>query len=233
MPRKSRFFLPNVPVHIVQRGASRTPVFFEDEDYKAYAFWMKEAAKKYNIAIHAFVLMTNHVHILLTAQYGSEVSLFMQHIGRRYVPFINHKYGRSGSIWEGRFKSSLVQSEHYFINVMKYIELNPVRANMVDRPSLYRWSSFHHNAGIKQFSFISAHPTYNALGRNVKERALNYSQRIEEALNVHEISSIQAAWQTGTPLGDDDFKEEIETQLKQKIGQDYRGRPSQKGSDSF
>ena len=119
MPRKPRFFLPNIPVHVVQRGASREPVFFEDEGYKAYAFWMKEAAFKYNVAIHAFVLMTNHVHILLTAQSSTGVSQFIQHIGRRYVPFINHKYGRSGSIWEGRFKSSLVQSDRYFLAVMK------------------------------------------------------------------------------------------------------------------
>ena len=228
MPRKPRFFLPNVPVHIVQRGASRDPVFFEDEDYRAYAFWMKEAAIKHNVAIHAFVLMTNHVHILLTAQSGASVGHFMQHIGRRYVPFINHKYNRSGSIWEGRFKSSLVQSDRYFLAVMRYIELNPVRANIVEHPSLYRWSSFHHNGGAKQFSFITTHPAYNALSRNIEERIQNYLRLFEYHLDSHELSAIQTAWQTGTPLGDRYFKEKIEAQLKLKVGQDYRGRPSKR-----
>jgi putative transposase len=229
MPRKPRFFLPNVPVHIVQRGASRDPVFFEDEDYKAYAFWMKEAAAKYDVAIHAFVLMTNHVHILLTTQHGSNVSQFMQHIGRCYVPFINHKYGRSGSIWEGRFKSSLVQSDRYFLAVMRYIELNPVRANMVEHPVLYRWSSFHHNSGTKQFSFISTHSVYNELGRNVEERTRNYLRLFEQQLDSREISAIQYAWQTGTPLGDSYFREQVETRLKQKVGQSYQGCPSKEG----
>ncbi|MCZ2721901.1 transposase [Marinomonas sp. 15G1-11] len=229
MPRKPRFFLPNVPVHIVQRGASRDPVFFEDEDYKAYVFWMKEAAVKYNVAIHAFVLMTNHVHILLTAQSGAGVSQFMQHIGRRYVPFINHKYGRSGSIWEGRFKSSLVQSDRYFLAVMRYIELNPVRANMVDHPSLYRWSSFHHNSGVKPLSFITINPIYNALGRNTAERIKNYIRLFEQHLDTRALSAILSAWQTGTPLGDSYFKEKVEAQLKQRVGQDYRGRPSKRG----
>ncbi|WP_207923188.1 transposase [Marinomonas flavescens] len=228
MPRKPRFFLPEIPVHVVQRGASRDPVFFEDEDYKAYAFWMKEAAIKYDVAIHAFVLMTNHVHILLTVQYGAAVSQFMQHIGRCYVPFINHKYGRSGSIWEGRFKSSLVQSDRYFLAVMRYIELNPVRANIVGHPSLYRWSSFLHNCGTKQFSFITTHPIYNSLGINNQTRVCNYLSMFEHPTDIKESTSIRNAWQTGTPLGDNYFKGKIEAQLQQKVGQDHRGRPPKK-----
>jgi len=229
MPRKPRFFLSDIPVHVVQRGASREPVFFEAEDYKAYAFWMKDAAIKYDVAIHAFVLMTNHVHILITAQYGAAVSQFMQHIGRCYVPFINHKYGRSGSIWEGRFKSSLVQSDRYFLAVMRYIELNPIRANMADHPSQYRWSSFHHNSGMKPLSFITTHPVYNALGTNNQERVRNYLLLFEHHSDIKESTSIRNAWQTGTPLGDTYFKEKVEAQLQQKVGQDHRGRPSKKG----
>ncbi|MBJ7536173.1 transposase [Marinomonas transparens] len=229
MPRKPRFFLPNIPVHVVQRGASRAPVFFEEEDYKAYAFWMKEAAQQYQVAIHAFVLMTNHVHILLTAQSGTGVSQFMQHIGRRYVPFVNHKYGRSGSIWEGRFKSSLVQSDRYFLAVMRYIELNPVRAQMVEHPVLYPWSSFHHNSGAKQFSFITPHSSYNVLGRNLEERTHNYLSLFEHHQETSESVSIHNAWQTGTPLGDNYFKESIEQRLQQKVGQDRQGRPSKRG----
>ncbi len=200
MPRRPRTLLPNVPVHIVQRGASREAVFFEDEDYKAYASWMKEAAQAYDIAVHAFVLMTNHIHILLTAQNTENVSKFMQHIGRRYVPFINHKYGRSGSLWESRYKSNLVQSERYFLAVMRYIELNPVRANMVEQAAQYRWSSFRHNSGLKPLSFITPHPIFNMLGSDTATRSGNYLSMFEQQQNSQEINAIRNAWQTGRSL---------------------------------
>ena len=200
MPRRPRTLMPNVPVHIVQRGASREAVFFEDEDYKAYAGWMKEAAQTYDIAIHAFVLMTNHIHILITAQNPENVGKFMQHIGRRYVPFINHKYGRSGSLWEGRYKSNLVQSECYFLAVMRYIELNPVRANMVEQAAHYRWSSFRHNSGLKPLSFITPHPIFNMLGSDTATRSSNYLSMFEQHQNSQEINAIRNAWQTGRSL---------------------------------
>ncbi|MFD1382669.1 transposase [Rhodanobacter aciditrophus] len=200
MPRRPRALLPNVPVHIVQRGASHKAVFFENEDYKAYASWMKEAAVVYDIAIHAFVLMTNHIHILLTAKNPENVGKFMQHIGRRYVPFINHKYGRSGSIWEGRYKSNLVQSEHYFLAVMRYIELNPVRANMVEQAAHYRWSSFQHNSGLKPLSFITPHPVFNAPGSDTVTLSSNYLSMFEQQQNTQEINTIRNAWQTGRSL---------------------------------
>ena len=117
------------------------------------------------MAIHAFVLMTNHVHLLVTPQKGSEISLFMQYVGRHYVPYINDKYGKSGSLWEGRYKASLMQEDRYFLTVMRYIELNPVRANMVDLPGHYRWSSFCHNVGARKISFLSPHAIYQELGR--------------------------------------------------------------------
>ncbi len=128
MPRKPRFFLPDVPAHIVHRGHSRSPVFFEDSDYTCYLYWLGKASEKYKLSIHAFVLMTNHVHILATPKGRADISVFMQFIGRRYVPYINNKYGGSVSIWEGRYKASLVQEEDYFLSVMRYIELNPARA---------------------------------------------------------------------------------------------------------
>ncbi len=121
---------------------------------------MKDAALKYRVDIHAFVLMTNHVHHLLTPKDGSDVSKFMQYIGRPYVPYINHKNGKSGSVWEGRFKASLVQDDRYLLTVMRYIELNPVRAGMVELPGHYRWSSFCHNIGQRKVSFISPHRLY-------------------------------------------------------------------------
>jgi putative transposase len=144
--------------------------------------------------------MTNHIHILLTAQNPENVGKFMQHIGRRYVPFINHKYGRSGSLWEGRYKSNLVQSERYFLAVMRYIELNPVRANMVEQAAQYRWSSFRHNSGLKPLSFITPHPIFNMLGSDTATRSSNYLSMFEQHQNSQEINAIRNAWQTGRSL---------------------------------
>ncbi|MGH7249958.1 MAG: transposase, partial [Minisyncoccia bacterium] len=115
MPRKPRFYLAGVSVHIVQRGHSREPVFFEDGDYQAYLGWLKEAAQRYGCAVHAYVLMTNHVHILVTPARKDSVTLMMQYVGRRYVPYINVTYGTSGTLWEGRYKASLVQDEQYLL----------------------------------------------------------------------------------------------------------------------
>jgi len=150
--------------------------------------------------------MTNHVHLLLTAPDPQNISLLMQYIGRRYVPYINHKYGKSGSIWEGRYKASLVQEEGYFLKVMRYIELNPVRANMVDLPNHYRWSSFHHNIGGKKISFLSFHPIYLSLGACGKSRGLAYKAMFEGSLNKTDMKHIRGAWQTGTPLGNSYFR---------------------------
>jgi putative transposase len=226
MPRKPRFYLPGVPVHIVHRGHSRSAVFFEDQDYSTYAYWLRKAAEKYKLSVHAFVLMTNHVHLLVTAQLGKDVSLFMQYIGRRYVPYMNYKYGKSGSIWEGRYKASLVQEETYFLSVMRYIELNPVRAAMVESPSHYRWSSFCHNAGIRDLKLIEYHAVYESLGVDKMSRAKAYKELFSGHLDKASMKKIADAWLTGTPLGNDYFRQMIEEALARKIGQDRRGRPN-------
>lgn len=231
MPRKPRFCLPGVPVHIVQRGHSRDPVFFEAQDYATYIHWVKEAAAKYSVAIHAFVLMTNHVHLLVTPKEDYQISLFMQFVGRRYVPYVNHKYGKSGSIWEGRYKASLVQEEAYLLTVMRYIELNPVQANMVELPGHYRWSSFCHNIGTKRINFLTPHTLYNALGREEKERYKNYQALFKGHINSDDISRIRESWQTGTPLGNDLFQEKVEKQLQCKVGLARRGRPAKAKAD--
>lgn len=226
MPRKPRFFLPEVPVHIVQRGHSREPIFFEAQDYATYAYWLGEATGKYGVSIHAFVFMTNHVHLLVTPPGAEPMSRFMQFVGRRYVPYINHKYGRSGTVWEGRYKASLVEEEAYFFTVMRYIEMNPVRAGMVERPGQYRWSSFCHNAGIREIRFLRFHALYQRLGITAEERQRAYCALFKGHVAETDMQRIREAWQSGTPLGNDWFKEKIERQLQCKVGQARRGRPS-------
>ncbi len=225
MPRKPRFFLPDIPVHIVQRGHSQEPVFFEDNDYRAYLGWLAEAATRYECAIHAYVLMTNHIHILATPKDKHSISLMMQYIGRRYVPYINASYGTSGTIWEGRYKASLIHDEQYLLTCMRYIELNPIRAELTKSPGYYRWSSYRANAQGKEDKLLTTHPLYLSLGKTNASRLEGYKALFKAHIDEEDLKDIRAAWQTGTPLGNDYFKEKIERKLNSKVGQARRGRP--------
>ena len=225
MPRKPRFFVPGVPAHIVQRGHSREPIFFEAGDYQAYLHWLKEASQRYGCDIHAFVLMTNHIHLLVTPVKKDSVSQMMQYIGRHYVPYINYTYGTSGSIWEGRYKASLINDEEYLLTCMRYIELNPVRANMTRIPGAYRWTSYQVNGKGKRNSLITPHPLYLKLGKSLEDRLIAYCDLFKAHIDEAELKSIRETLQSGTPLGNEYFRSKIEAKLKQKIGQPKRGRP--------
>jgi putative transposase len=141
MPRKRRFFLPDIPVHVVQRGNNRQAVFFDDNDYRVYLDWLADAASQHGCLVHAYVLMTNHIHLLMTPATDQSISAALQALGRRFVPYINHSYQRTGTLWEGRFKASPVQNEDYLLTCYRYIELNPVRAGMVENPADYACSA--------------------------------------------------------------------------------------------
>jgi len=229
MPRKPRFFLPKIPVHIIIRGHSRKVIFAETADYQAYLGWLKESAETYNCQIHAYVLMSNHVHLLVSASDPKNLSKLPQSVGRRYVPFFNHKYGCSGTLWEGRFKANSIDSECYLLRCYRYIELNPVRAKMVEKPDEYLWSSYGANAYGANNSIVTPHPLYLALGKDSKQRTKNYQEGFKEILEEKLIGKIRASVQTGTPLGSDKFKMEVENLLGVKVGQSRRGRPSKKG----
>jgi len=174
MPRRPRIKLAEVPQHIVQRGINREPCFFAEEDYHCYLHWLQKSAGDWHCAIHAYVLMTNHVHLLVTPEQPDGIAKMMQSIGRRYVQYINRSYRRSGSLWEGRFKSSLVQAEEYLLTCMRYIELNPVRAGLVAAPGEYRWSSFRSNALGHEDALVTPHSCYYALGRSPALRQAAY-----------------------------------------------------------
>jgi putative transposase len=225
MPRKPRFFLKGVPCHIVQRGHCQEPIFFESSDYRAYLDWLEEGLGRYECELHAYVLMTNHVHLLITPKNKDGISLTMQHIGRHYVPYINYTYGKSGSLWEGRFKASLIDSEAYLLTCMRYIELNPVRANMVKAPGEYKWSSYKGNANAKVDPLLIPHTEYLALGRTKKQREHAYRELFRNHIEDKDIHAIQACWRSGTPLGNDRFREKIERTLQTKVGQASQGRP--------
>ncbi len=146
MARRPRMVIPGQPLHIVQRGNNRQAVFFAEQDYLTYLECLRDAAFQQGCWVHAYVLMTNHVHLLLTPTQETNLSRCIQAVGRKYVRYINGHYRRSGTLWEGRFKSAMIDSAQYLLACYRYIELNPVRANMVEHPQHYRWSSFHANA---------------------------------------------------------------------------------------
>jgi putative transposase len=225
MPRKQRFYVPGVPVHVVQRGNNRGDIFFVEDDYSVYLDWLKEAADRYGCEVHAYVLMTNHVHILASPKERDSISRMMQYVGRRYVPYINHTYGRSGTLWEGRYKASLVQDDGYFLACMRYIELNPVRANIAKTAAAYRWSSYAANASGRRNAIITPHAAYLALGKDDAKRRAAYKSLFRSRLDSAMLEGIRSAWQTGTPLGDERFKHRIEKTLKMKVGYAKRGRP--------
>ena len=222
MPRKARFYLPNVPVHVVQRGNNRQAVFYEDENYQQYKIYLSDAAKKYGCKIHAYVLMTNHVHLLVTADASQGVSNMMQHIGRCYVPYINKRYKRSGTLWEGRYKSNLVEAAPYLIACMRYIEENPVRANMVSKAEAYDWSSYAGNALGLSDPLLAPHVIYNQLVANGYD---DYIKLFSSTSNHCDLNEIRRCVQTGTPLVGKKFLQQIEQSLGRKMGYRERGRP--------
>jgi putative transposase len=225
MARLPRISPVGVPVHLIQRGNNRHTCFGALEDYSAYVGWLKEYSKKYAVDIHAWVLMTNHVHLLCTPQQEGGVSQMMQAVGRRYVQYFNYQYRRSGTLWEGRYKSCLVQAEKYLIEVYRYIELNPVRAKMVEEPSEYVWSSYQINALGKISDLCTAHPEYLRLGETKNERMKNYRALFSHHVEGDLLEEIRSNVNKGMAIGHDRFKEEIEKLTGRRLKPQKAGRP--------
>ena len=225
IPRKPRFYLPGVPAHIVQRGNNRAPVFFAEEDYLAYREWLAEGAKKHGCEIHAYVLMSNHVHILLTPHGRDATSRLVQFVGRNYVTYMNRTYRRTGTLWEGRHKGNPVGDDEHVLACYRYIELNPVRAGMVTAPGEYRWSSYLANAEDVPDKLVSPHDIYRELGPTGEERRLAYRDFFRNELEPDQVHAIRTTAQTGTPLGNDRFRSQVEEVIGRRVGQARRGRP--------
>ncbi len=232
MPRRPRIKLADIPQHIVQRGINREPCFFAEEDYHCYLHWLQKSAADWHCAIHAYVLMTNHVHLLVTSKKPDGIAKMMQSIGRRYVQYINRSYHRTGSLWEGRFKSSLVQEEEYLLTCMRYIELNPVRANMVNDPAQYRWSSYRRNGLGQADERITPHPLYLELGKGDGIRQEAYRALFRSELDDAALSDIRLALAQGQPLGSERFSEIMCAAVGVRRTQRRPGRPMAKRDQS-
>jgi putative transposase len=233
MPGKPRMYLPDIPCHVIQRGNNRQASFYAEQDYLFYLECLEDACRRYRVAVHAYVLMTNHVHLLMTPVEEEGISRVMQSVGRRYVQYINYEYRRSGTLWEGRHKSSVVDAEHYLFSCYRYIEMNPVRANMVTHPDEYQWSSYRMNAGAKSLTFIEPHPLYMALGSDRKTRTAAYRELFIGQLDKDEINAIRKAATFSMPLGDNRFKAQVEAALSRQVGYAKRGRPGIKEDEQL
>ena len=226
MARLSRFVLPGHPQHVIQRGNNRQVIFCEENDYRFYLEKLAEAAEKHLCQIHAYVLMTNHVHLLVTPETENGISKMMQVLGRYYVQYFNYKYRRTGTLWEGRYKASLIDSEHYLLTCMRYIELNPVRANgMAEHPSEYPWSSYRHNALGFEDALLTEHELYKKLGATSKLRQLYYQNLFQYAVPDKTIDEIRYATNKAWVLGSDYFVAEITEILNRQLV------PKEKGGD--
>ncbi len=224
MPRRARMYLPGLPYHVVQRGNNREPCFIESENYQFYLELWKALSRRYGALVHAYCLMTNHIHFLVTPDTETAISNTMKVVGSRYAQYINLKYKRTGTLWEGRHRSSLVQSDQYLLRCMRYIELNPVRAGMVNRPEEYRWSSYGvHAWGDK--AWITPHAEYIGLGKTSADRCHAYRELFRDQLSEADLHQIREAAHYSQPIGDDRFRQMIEKQYGIKLGQSKRGRP--------
>ena len=230
MARLPRVNPIGVAQHIIQRGNNRQVCFVTEQDFGAYIGWLKEYSKKYQVDIHAWVLMTNHVHILCTPHIEHGIRQVMQSLGRQYVRYFNYTYKRTGTLWEGRYKSCLVEAEDYLLELYRYIELNPVRVNMVAEPAEYKWSSYQINGLGKLSELCTAHPLYMAIDRQTSRRLASYRAFISERVDKTLIADIRQATNRGMAVGSEEFKKQIEAVTGRRMRPAKMGRPIIKSS---
>ena len=225
MPRRPRIILPDIPLHLIQRGNNHQICFAADEDCQRYLEWLQDCSRESGCEVHAYVLMTNHVHLLVTPRTATAAGDMMKRLGQRYVQYFNRTYGRSGTLWEGRFRSCPVQDEHYLLACYRYLELNPVRAGMVAHPGEYRWSSYHCNARSGEGSILTPHPIYLGLGSDEGRRRAAYQQLFHHELDGPLVEEIRDATNGNFALGNERFRAELEAALQRRATRGRPGRP--------
>ncbi len=214
MARQPRLDLPGIPQHIVQRGNNRLPCFLDDNDRRRYLHLLREALLATECRLHAYVLMDNHVHMLVTPTGYGGITRLMQKLGRQYVGQFNARHRRTGTLWEGRYKACLVDSADYLLRCVRYIDLNPVRARMTDDPVALSWSSCAALCGKRDDPLLVLHPTQLALGASAAERAIAYRQLLEEALSDEDLAAIRIYLQQQRAYGRDDFQAMVEVKTQ-------------------
>lgn len=225
MARLPRLVVPHQPHHVIQHGNDRQLIFRDADDHLAFLKWMREAARHFKVAIHAYALMPNHLHLLATPSDSLGLGRMMQWIGRHYVPYFNQKYDRTGTLWQGRYKATVIDSERYFLICSAFIELNPVRAGLASTPEEYAWSSYAHHIGTKSDPVVTDHALYWGLGNTPFGREAAYKSLLEQGLSAQEIRTVTEATSKGWALGSDRFKAQLEKSVKRRVQPARRGRP--------
>lgn len=225
MARLPRFVVPYQPHHVIQQGNDRQLIFRETADYQRFLGWLKQSAREYKVAIHAYVLMPDQWQLLATPTDTDGLARAMQRVGRYYVPWFNAKYGRSGSLFQGRFKTSVIDAASYFMQCSLYIEFLPVRAGAAGDASGFPWSSYAHHSGLRPDPVITDHALYWALGNTPFQREAAYKELAERGLTASQLTVIEAAVLKGWPLGSDAFKADLQKQAQRQVLPAKRGRP--------
>jgi putative transposase len=225
MPRQPRLVQPDLPVHIVQRGHNRQRCFTQDGDHLVYLALLQEAAQRFGCAVHAYCLMSNHVHLLLTPGSMEACAALMHRVAQRYAYYFNRAQQRTGTLWEGRFKSCIVESSAYVLACYRYIELNPVRAGIVSHPEAYPWSSFAGNSGSRNDALLAPHAEFSALSR------AEYLALIEGGLDAQSLREIREATIGGYPLATDRFKSALGQASGRRVAPGRAGRPARKAEE--
>jgi putative transposase len=228
MARLPRLTLPGYPHHIIQRGNNRQPIFSRAADYQTLLDVLDENAKKFNVAIHAYVLMSNHFHLLATPATAEGLPQMMQAVGRRYVRYFNDTQQRTGTLWEGRYKSTLIQTDRYLLACMAYIDLNPVRAGLVSGPQDYPWSSYGHTTGQRIDKLITPHPLVWELGNTPFAREAAYAQLVQSGISPVQQAALTEATLRGWALGEPDFVADLQMRTERRVSKAAAGRPVSK-----
>jgi putative transposase len=227
MSRLPRLFLPNMPLHIVQRGHDRQPVFVQRRDFEYYVANLADAKSEHGIHLYGYCLMTNHVHLLLApSEKVTGVSSFMRMLAGRQTRYVNKLEDRTGTLWEGRFQASLIDTDAYLLACYRYIDLNPIRATIVGTPEEYRWSSYRSHAGIERSELLDVSDIYRALGEDMTTRGIAYQRYVASSINREELKTIRTALRRNQITGNQAFKEAIERRTGRRLFSRGRGRPS-------
>lgn len=225
MARLPRLIVPGYPHHIIQRGNNRQAIFADDVDRERYLLLLSESAKRHRLPIHAFVLMTNHVHLLATPAEVGAIAAVMQAVGRAYVRWFNKRHERSGTLFEGRFRSSMVDADHYALACTRYIEMNPVRAGLVSRPEEFRWSSHRHHVGLQPHPLITEHAAIWGLGNTPFERQSSYKKMFDAPHEELANTFIRKTINSGLPLGSEAWIEALSQRQTRPVKSGKPGRP--------
>ena len=225
MARLPRLTLPGSPPHIIPRGNNRQVVFVDAPDFETLLRLLAENAKKFGVAVHAYVLMDNHFHLLATPATVEALPLMMQAVGRSYVRYFNQRHGRSGTLWEGRYRSTLIETERYLLACMVYIDLNPVRAGRVLQPTDWRWSSHAHHLGLRPDSLVTSHALYWALGNTPFAREAAYADLVQAGISADQQTQLTDAALRGWALGEPNFVGEIQKKSARRVTKSKPGRP--------